>query len=46
MLKAPHINEAHFTVLVIISTYQVPFRSASRTLNKVRSFIGLSSEQP
>lgn len=44
MLKVPHINEAHFTVLVIISTYQVPFRSASQSLNKVRNLIGLSSQ--
>lgn len=46
MLKVPNINEAHFTVLVIISTYQVPFRSALQTLNKVRNLIGLSSEHP
>lgn len=28
-LKLPHINEVHFTVLVLISTYQALFRSAS-----------------
>lgn len=44
MLKVSHINEAHFTVHVIISTFQVPFRSASKSLNKVRNLIGLSSQ--
>lgn len=29
MLKLPHINEVHFAVLVLISTYRAPFRSAS-----------------
>lgn len=46
LLKLCHINEAHFTVLVIISTYQAPFRNGLQTLNKVRNLIALSLEYP